>query len=100
MSARNGTSWSGRCEVLTYKELPMGSYAGVDWAADKHDVLVADEAGEELLAATFAHDDAGPGSERFDVGGRFVTLAETSAINKSARFVRLARVAKASAMVS
>ena len=40
MSARNGTSWSGRCEVLTEKELPMGSYAGVDWASDKHDVLV------------------------------------------------------------
>ena len=37
----------------------MGSYAGVDWAADKHDVLVADEAGEELLAATFAHDEQG-----------------------------------------
>src|SRR5437764_14937588 len=37
----------------------MGSYAGVDWAADKHDVLVADEAGEELLAATFAHDEPG-----------------------------------------
>ena len=37
----------------------MGSYAGVDWAADKHDVLVADERGEELLSATFAHDEAG-----------------------------------------
>ncbi len=38
----------------------MGSnYAGVDWAADKHDVLVADERGEELLAATFAHDEQG-----------------------------------------
>ena len=37
----------------------MGSYAGVDWAADKHDVLVADEAGEGLLAATFAHDEQG-----------------------------------------
>jgi len=37
----------------------MGSYAGVDWAADKHDVLVCDEAGEELLSATFAHDEAG-----------------------------------------
>ena len=59
MSARNGTSWSGRCEVLTDKELPMGSYAGVDWAADKHDVRVADETGQELLAATFAHDEAG-----------------------------------------
>jgi len=37
----------------------MRSYAGVDWASDKHDVLVADEAGERLLAATFAHDEAG-----------------------------------------
>jgi hypothetical protein len=27
-------------------------YAGIDWAADKHDVLVADEAGDEVLAAT------------------------------------------------
>jgi transposase len=37
----------------------MGNYAGVDWASEKHDVLVADEAGEQLLAATFAHDEAG-----------------------------------------
>ncbi len=37
----------------------MGSYAGIDWAAEKHDVLVADETGEELLAATFAHDEKG-----------------------------------------
>jgi transposase len=37
----------------------MGSYAGVDWASEKHDVLVADDAGGELLAATFAHDEAG-----------------------------------------
>ena len=29
----------------------MGSnYAGVDWASEKHDVLIADEAGEELFA--------------------------------------------------
>jgi Transposase len=35
------------------------SNTGVDWAADKHDVLVADERGEELLAATFAHDERG-----------------------------------------
>ena len=34
----------------------MRSYAGVDWAGDKHDVLVADETGRELLAATFARD--------------------------------------------
>jgi transposase len=37
----------------------MGNYAGVDWAADKHDVRVTDEAGEELLEATFAHDERG-----------------------------------------
>ena len=38
----------------------MGSnYAGVDWASEKHDVLVADETGEPILAATFAHDERG-----------------------------------------
>ena len=37
----------------------MGNYAGVDWAADKRDVRVCDETGEELLAATFAHDERG-----------------------------------------
>ncbi len=37
----------------------MESYAGVDWASEKHDVRVADAAGEELLAATFAHDEQG-----------------------------------------
>jgi transposase len=37
----------------------MGSYAGVDWASEKHDVLVADAAGERLLSATFAHDAQG-----------------------------------------
>ena len=54
MRFRNGTSWLGRYEVLTDKEYPMGSYAGVHWATDKHDVLVADETGGELLSATFA----------------------------------------------
>jgi transposase len=38
----------------------MGSsYAGVDWAAEKHDVLVQDEVGEALLSASFAHDEKG-----------------------------------------
>src|SRR5450631_354109 len=36
-----------------------GTYAGVDWASEKHDVLIADETGKEILAATFAHDEAG-----------------------------------------
>jgi transposase len=37
----------------------MGSYAGVDWASEKHDVLIADETGEKILSATFAHDETG-----------------------------------------
>src|SRR5665811_672313 len=37
----------------------MGNCAGVDWAGEKHDVRVCDEAGEELLAASFVHDEAG-----------------------------------------
>ena len=37
----------------------MENYAGVDWAADKHDVRVCDGTGEELVAATFAHDESG-----------------------------------------
>ena len=36
-----------------------GSYAGVDWASEKHDVVVQNAAGEALLAATFAHDEKG-----------------------------------------
>ena len=34
-------------------------YAGIDWAADKHDVLVADETGAEVLSATYAHEEKG-----------------------------------------
>jgi transposase len=34
-------------------------YAGIDWATEKHDVRVANETGEKLLAATFVHDEAG-----------------------------------------
>jgi hypothetical protein len=35
------------------------NYAGVVWASEKHDALVADAAGEKLLVATFAHDEQG-----------------------------------------
>ena len=28
-------------------------YAGIDWASERHDVLVADQNGVEVLAATF-----------------------------------------------
>jgi len=37
----------------------MGNCAGVDWASDTHDVLVADAPGRELLAAGYAHSEAG-----------------------------------------
>jgi transposase len=36
-----------------------GVCAGVDWAKDTHDVVVADGDGERLWAATVAHDEAG-----------------------------------------
>jgi transposase len=34
-------------------------YAGIDCASDKHDVLVADDTGQQVAAATFAHDEKG-----------------------------------------
>jgi hypothetical protein len=37
----------------------MGNCAGIDWASEKHDVLIEDPEGERLLAATFAHDEDG-----------------------------------------
>ncbi|MGZ6565177.1 MAG: IS110 family transposase [Solirubrobacteraceae bacterium] len=37
----------------------MGNVAGIDWASEQHDVRVSDGAGEKLLAATYAHDEAG-----------------------------------------
>src|SRR5450432_317732 len=37
----------------------MGNCAGIDWASEKHDVLIGDPAGEELLGATFSHDEDG-----------------------------------------
>jgi transposase len=37
----------------------MGNCAGIDWASEKHDVLIEDPAGEELLGATFSHDEDG-----------------------------------------
>jgi transposase len=40
----------------------MGNCAGVDWASDKHDVLVATETGERLLAACYEHTEAGVGA--------------------------------------
>src|SRR3979490_641463 len=60
MRTRNGTSRSGRCRA---NPETGGSKDGQlrRWglASEKHDVLVQDEAGETLLAATFAHDEQG-----------------------------------------
>jgi transposase len=36
-----------------------GAVAGVDWAKDTHEVLIADADGERLWAATVTHDEAG-----------------------------------------
>jgi hypothetical protein len=48
MSTRNGTSGSRRCRMSPAKEEAMGNCAGVDWASEKHDVLIEDPAGHEL----------------------------------------------------
>ena len=45
--------------VLFEGRVTMGNCAGVDWASEKHDVLIEDPAGEQLLATTFAHDEDG-----------------------------------------
>ncbi len=37
----------------------MGNCAGIDWASEKHDVLIADDAGKVLLGETFKHDEGG-----------------------------------------
>jgi transposase len=37
----------------------MGNCAGINWASEKHDVLIEDPAGEELLGTTFSHDEDG-----------------------------------------
>jgi transposase len=62
MSTRNGTSGLGRCRTVRMLEVTMGNCAGIDWASEKHDVLIEDPAGEELLARTFAHDEDGVGA--------------------------------------
>jgi hypothetical protein len=35
------------------------SYAGIDWASERHDLLIEDETGERLLGETFRHDEQG-----------------------------------------
>lgn len=45
--------------VLSSGRREDGQLRGVDWASEKHDVLVADETGGRLVVATFAHDESG-----------------------------------------
>ncbi len=52
MSTRNGTSGLGRCRMVSsVGGMKMGNCAGVDWASEKHDVLIEDPGGQELLAS-------------------------------------------------
>ena len=37
----------------------MGNCAGIDWASEKHDLLIEGADGEELLGAVFSHSEAG-----------------------------------------
>jgi transposase len=61
MSTRNGTSWSDALVYAIDTGVPMGAVAGLDWAAEKHDVLIADERGAVLDARVVAHDEQGIG---------------------------------------
>ena len=61
MSTRNGTSGLRLLSIRPdrKREATMGNCAGIDWASEKHDVLIESRAGEELLGATFCHDEDG-----------------------------------------
>jgi transposase len=37
----------------------MGNCAGIDWASDKHDVLIANDAGDHIVGKVVTHDHAG-----------------------------------------
>jgi transposase len=50
----------------------MGAYAGVDWASEKHDLVVLDEHGTVLEEDVFAHDEHGISR----LCGRAMVLAE------------------------
>src|SRR5947208_14129493 len=57
MSIRNGTSGRGAVKAIRGEVEMACRYAGIDWASEKHDVLVADEVGEKVLSASYAHDE-------------------------------------------
>jgi hypothetical protein len=51
----------------------MGNCAGLDWALEKHGVLIGVPGGGELLAATFIYDEDGLGTFLLVLaGGRVV----------------------------
>lgn len=50
MSTRNATSGVGGVSTVSEMEGVMGNCAGIDWASEKHDALIEDPAGGELLA--------------------------------------------------
>jgi hypothetical protein len=56
----------------------------VDWASEKHDVLIGDETGEEILAATFAHDEPGLRSLCRTLVRHEVTLVRDRAARRAA----------------
>jgi Transposase len=55
MSTGNDTS--GSRPLSTSRRDWRGRWARIDWAAEKHDVLIEHPAGGELLATTFRHDE-------------------------------------------
>src|SRR5438874_8739251 len=60
-----GVDWAFEKHDVLIEDRPgvtggaMGNCAGIDWASEKHDVLIEDPAGNELGAATFGHDEDG-----------------------------------------
>src|SRR5512144_711457 len=59
MSTRNGTSRSDAFVLGVDEGASMGAVAGLDWAAEKHDVLVADEHGRVLAKRVIDHSEQG-----------------------------------------
>jgi transposase len=61
MSIRNGTSGSDALVPRIDEGAAMGAVAGLDWAAEKHDVCVSDEHGAVLEARVVDHTERGIG---------------------------------------
>lgn len=73
----------------------MGNCAGIDWASEKHDVLIEDPAGEELLATTFVHDEDGLSALRAAMVCFDVELVAIERLGRSVVGVRRAGVGAA-----